>query len=131
MSRIGRLPVSIPDAVKLHVSDGTVRVEGPKGTLTRSPRARGLRHRRGEDGAGAAPRRHPSRAQRPRSHPQARRQHGAGGVTRASRKVLEISGVGYRAEARGNVLILTLGFSHPIAYQLPQGITARSSARSW
>jgi large subunit ribosomal protein L6 len=40
-------------------------------------------------------------------------------------KVLEITGVGYRAEARGQLLYLTLGYSHPIAYQLPKGITAK------
>ena len=40
-------------------------------------------------------------------------------------RVLEITGVGYRAEARGQVLFLTLGYSHPIAYQLPEGITAK------
>src|SRR5262249_10566355 len=47
------------------------------------------------------------------------------GVGSGFTKVLEISGVGYRAEARGNVLFLTLGYSHPIAYQLPPGVTAK------
>src|SRR5262249_60941531 len=47
------------------------------------------------------------------------------GVGSGFTKVLEISGVGYRAEARGNVLFLTLGYSHPIAYQLPPGATAK------
>ena len=47
------------------------------------------------------------------------------GVGTGFTKILEISGVGYRAEARGNVLFLTLGYSHPIAYQLPPGVTAK------
>src|SRR5882724_3587454 len=47
------------------------------------------------------------------------------GVNKGFTRVLEINGVGYRAEARGTVLFLTLGYSHPIAFQLPQGITAK------
>jgi large subunit ribosomal protein L6 len=124
MSRIGRLPVAIPDTVKLHVSDGTIRVEGPKGTLMRSLEPEvsvtvegktAIVHRRDD-------------TRRARSvHGLTRKLlanmvRGAGtGFT----KVLEISGVGYRAESRGNVLFLTLGYSHPIAYQLPAGITAK------
>jgi large subunit ribosomal protein L6 len=47
------------------------------------------------------------------------------GVTKGFTRVLEITGVGYRADARGNLLWLTLGYSHPIAYQLPSGVTAK------
>jgi large subunit ribosomal protein L6 len=47
------------------------------------------------------------------------------GVGKGFSRVLEINGVGYRAEARGSVLFMTLGYSHPIAFQLPQGITAK------
>jgi large subunit ribosomal protein L6 len=47
------------------------------------------------------------------------------GVTKGFTRVLEITGVGYRADARGNLLWLTLGYSHPIAYQLPPGVTAK------
>jgi large subunit ribosomal protein L6 len=47
------------------------------------------------------------------------------GASNGFRRVLEINGVGYRAEARGNVLFLTLGYSHPIAFQLPAGISAK------
>jgi large subunit ribosomal protein L6 len=46
-------------------------------------------------------------------------------VSKGFTRVLEINGVGYRAEARGNVLHMTLGYSHPIAFQLPAGITAK------
>jgi len=46
-------------------------------------------------------------------------------VSKGFTRVLEINGVGYRAEARGNVLFLTLGYSHPIAYQLPAGVSAK------
>jgi large subunit ribosomal protein L6 len=47
------------------------------------------------------------------------------GVSAGFTRVLEINGVGYRADARGNILFLTLGYSHPIAYHLPAGVTAK------
>ena len=124
MSRIGRLPVAIPDAVKLHVSDGTIRVEGPKGTLTRTLDPEVSVTVEGK--TAVVHRRDDSR--------RARSVHGltrkllanmVQGAGTGFTKVLEISGVGYRAEARGNILFLTLGYSHPIAYQLPPGITAK------
>ena len=124
MSRIGRLPISIPANVKLHVSDGSVRVEGPNGTLTRPlmPEVSVVI----EGNTALVQRRDDSR--------RSRSVHGltrmlvanmVQGVGSGFSKVLEITGVGYRAEARGTVLFLTLGYSHPIAYQLPEGITAK------
>jgi large subunit ribosomal protein L6 len=124
MSRIGRLPISIPANVKLHVSDGSVRVEGPNGTLTRPlmPEVSVVI----EGNTALVQRRDDSR--------RSRSMHGltrmlvanmVQGVGSGFSKVLEITGVGYRAEARGTVLFLTLGYSHPIAYQLPEGITAK------
>jgi len=124
MSRIGRLPVEIPQGVKVHVTDGRVRVEGPRGVLERplepevtvaveGPR---IMVRRRDDSR------------------RARSLHGltrvlvdnmVQGVGKGFSRVLEINGVGYRAEARGPVLFMTLGYSHPIAFQLPPGVTAK------
>jgi large subunit ribosomal protein L6 len=124
MSRIGRLPISIPANVKLHVGDGSVRVEGPNGTLTRPlmPEVSVVI----EGNTALVQRRDDSR--------RSRSVHGltrmlianmVQGAGSGFSKVLEITGVGYRAEVRGTVLFLTLGYSHPIAYQLPEGITAK------
>jgi large subunit ribosomal protein L6 len=124
MSRIGRLPITLPAGVKLHVNDGTVRVEGPKGKLERplipevtvSTEGSVVTLGRVDDSR------------------RARGMHGlmrrllanmVEGVGTGFTRVLEISGVGYRAEARGTILFLTLGYSHPIAFQLPTGITAK------
>jgi large subunit ribosomal protein L6 len=124
MSRVGRLPIVRPDNVKVHVSDGTVRVEGPHGTLTRAlppevsvtVEGKEVVVRRADDSR------------------RARGVHGltrrlianmVEGVAKKFTRVLEINGVGYRAETRGGVLFLTLGYSHPIAYQLPPGVTAK------
>ncbi len=124
MSRIGRMPITVPGGVKVNVTDGTVRVEGPKGTLSRAlPREVTL--------AVQGSTLNVSRVDDSR---RARGVHGLArklvanmveGVSKGFTRVLEISGVGYRAEARGNVLHLTLGYSHPIAYQLPPGVTAK------
>ena len=124
MSRIGRMPISIPANVKLHVADESVRVEGPNGTLTRPllPEVSVVI----EGNTALVHRRDDSR--------RARSIHGltrklianlVQGAGSGFSRVLEITGVGYRAEARGQVLFLTLGYSHPIAYQLPEGITAK------
>ena len=124
MSRIGRLPIAIPKGVTVEQAAGEVRVRGPKGQLaqrlppgiTMEIRSETLQLVRGDD------------ASLNRGlHGLARRlvANMVDGVTKGFTRVLEISGVGYRAEARGNVLWLTLGYSHPIAYQLPAGVTAK------
>jgi large subunit ribosomal protein L6 len=124
MSRIGKLPVALPQGVKVEVSEGRVRAQGPRGTLERAVvpevsiavEGNVLRVTRRDD------------SRRGRSL------HGltrvlidqmVRGVSKGFTRVLEINGVGYRADARGNVLFLTLGYSHPIAFHLPPGITAK------
>ena len=124
MSRIGRLPITVPAGVKVHVADGLVRVEGPKGKLERriDPEVDVTV----EGPSVLVTRRDDSR--------RARSVHGltrmlvdnmVQGAGKGFTRVLEINGVGYRAEPRGNLLFLTLGYSHPIAYQLPAGVTAK------
>src|SRR5262245_29197879 len=124
MSRIGRLPIPVPAGVKVHVAEGRVRAEGPKGVLERQiePETAVVV----ESGKVVITRSDDSR--------RSRSLHGLTrvlvsnllrGVGQGFTRVLEINGVGYRAEARGNVLFLTLGYSHPIAYQLPAGVSAK------
>jgi len=118
------MPIAVPGGVKVNVADGTVRVEGPKGKLTRTlPREVTLAIESGTVNV--------SRIEETR---RARGIHGltrklvanmVEGVSKGFTRVLEINGVGYRADARGSVLHLTLGYSHPIAFQLPAGITAK------
>jgi large subunit ribosomal protein L6 len=124
MSRIGRMPITVPGGVKVHVADGTVRVEGPKGKLAREvPREVTV----AVEGAKV-------NVARTDDSRRARGIHGltrklvanmVDGVSKGFTRVLEINGVGYRAEARGAVLHMTLGYSHPIAFHLPPGITAK------
>jgi large subunit ribosomal protein L6 len=123
VSRLGKVPVRIPDKVKVAVKDGAVAVEGPKGKLN-EPLLTGV-DIKVENGGVLVGRTGDSRAERS-AQGLMRRQviNMLQGVTQGFSRVLEINGVGYRADARGNVVHLTLGFSHPILYQLPPGVSA-------
>jgi large subunit ribosomal protein L6 len=121
MSRIGRLPIPIPDGVDVAVDGSLVRVKGPKGELSQAV-SRDLSIER-EDST--------LRVTRPTDRPQHRALHGltrslifnmVEGVTNGFEKRLEIQGVGYRAQLKGNTLELALGFSHPVRMEAPAGI---------
>lgn len=118
MSRIGKQPVAIPAGVKVSVKDRQVAVEGPKGKLNLNlPEHTGAKVEEGKilvsrDGDDA----------------QARAMHGLGralinnmvkGVSLGYVKKLEIQGVGFKAAVQGNIVNMTLGYSHPINYSLP------------
>jgi large subunit ribosomal protein L6 len=123
MSRIGRAPIAVPSGVNIEVSDRTITVTGPQGTLSRTlPGAIAVRQ---EDSS--------LLVERPDDQRQNRALHGltrslvanmVTGVTAGFTKELEIVGVGYRAQARGtNALELALGFSHPVVVDAPEGVT--------
>ena len=121
MSRIGRLPIAVPSGVDVSVEGATVSIKGPKGTLSRdiAPQLTIVR----EDGT--------LRVERPDDAKQSRELHGltrtlianmVTGVTTGYRKGLEITGVGYRAQLVGRKLQLSLGYSHPIEIDPPEGV---------
>jgi large subunit ribosomal protein L6 len=121
MSRIGRLPIEIPSGVDVQIDNGLVRVKGPKGELSQAV-SRDLTFER-EDGR--------LLVKRPTDRGEHRALHGltrslvfnmVQGVTEGFEKRLEIQGVGYRAQLRGNTLELALGFSHPVRIDAPEGI---------
>src|ERR1700687_3565757 len=124
MSRIGRLPIHLDKAVKASVAGDTVKAEGPKGKLE-------LKLHPGfsvEITDGQIVVKRPGDTHKERSiHGLMRKlvANMAEGVGKGFTKVLEINGVGYRAEARGSQINMTLGYSHPIVYQLPPGVTAK------
>ncbi len=124
MSRIGKLAVEIPQGVKVHVADGRVRVEGPRGVLERrlEPEVTVA-----VEGPKVTVKRHDDsrRARSVHGLTRALVDNMVAGVGKGFTRTLEINGVGYRAEARGAVLFFTLGYSHPIAFQLPKGVTVK------
>jgi large subunit ribosomal protein L6 len=124
MSRIGRQPVAIPAGVTVTVGDESISVKGPKGELDRS--LPGQITVSVEDGQVVF--------ERPDDKKEHRSLHGLVraltnnmviGVTDGFMKGLEIEGVGYRAEVKGNTLVLTLGFSHPVEMPVPDGLSVK------
>ena len=123
MSRIGKLPVPVPDGVDVTLDGLTVTVKGPKGELTRTM-PEGVTLSRDDDGAVVVTRNGESRTERSR--------HGLvrtlianmiEGVTSGYAKSLELVGVGYRAASKGSDLELQVGFSHPVTIEAPAGIS--------
>jgi large subunit ribosomal protein L6 len=122
MSRIGRLPVSIPSGVDVTIDGQTVKVKGPKGELSHEVAAP-ITVDKGENGIEVS---------RPDDERNSRSLHGLTrtlinnmvlGVTEGYEKKLEIHGTGYRVQARGSNLEFALGYSHPITVEPPAGIT--------
>lgn len=127
MSRIGNKPVPVPDKVTVTVEGNTVKVTGPKGELTQAFRPEmKVRVEAGK-----------VLVERPSDTKPHRALHGltralianmVQGVTAGYRKSLEIIGVGYKAEKKGKNLVLTVGYSHPVQYPEPQGITISTAS---
>ncbi len=128
MSRVGKLPVKIPEKVKVTVDGSTVKVEGPKGktSFPFNPKMK-IQVDKGE-----------VKVLRPDETTLARSLHGLTrtlvknaieGVTKGYERSLDIVGVGFKAEAKGKEVHFTLGFSHPVVFKLPEGITAEVDAK--
>jgi large subunit ribosomal protein L6 len=123
MSRIGKLPITVPAGVDVTIDGRTVSVKGPKGTLTHTV-AEPITVERDEDGTLAV--------KRPNDERQSRSLHGLSrtlvfnmivGVTQGYEKKMEIHGVGYRVLAKGSDLEFALGYSHPVPVKAPDGIS--------
>lgn len=124
MSRVGKLPISIPSGVDLKIADSVIEVKGPKGVLRLAT--------------------HPAIAVNVDNNTVsvtpvedtriARQQHGlrrtllanaVTGVTKGFEKSLEVIGVGYKVNVQGNTIVLNVGYSHPVNFVLPDGIQAK------
>jgi large subunit ribosomal protein L6 len=123
MSRIGKKPVDIPAGVDVKLLDDNITVKGPKGELNWSVPA----------GAVVSVQDKRLVVERTGDLKKLRALHGltrsmianmVRGVTEGYQRVLDITGVGYRAQVQGKKVVLSLGYSHPVEFQLPEGITA-------
>ena len=123
MSRVGKMPIAVPAGVTVEIAENNVvTVKGPKGELSRAlPKEMTIR-KEGEEVI----------IERPNDLKKNKALHGLTralinnmviGVNVGFEKTLEINGVGYRAAKQGNVLNLSLGYSHPVEYPEPEGIT--------
>jgi len=123
MSRIGKLPVKIPEKVKVAVAGTTVKFEGPKGkmSLAFNPIVKVVV----ANGELSVTRPDDSRlAKGLHGLTRTMMRNAIDGVTKGYERVLEISGVGFKAEGKGKEINFTLGFSHPVIFKLPEGVTA-------
>ena len=131
MSRVAKKPVGLPKGVTATVSAGSVTVKGAKGSLS-LPLSRGITVAQDEqelvvkvaEGPGA-------KALVPAAG--ATRAHLANmvtGVTKGFERKLELVGVGYRAQVQGKTLNLTLGYSHPVAYPVPEGVSIETPSQT-
>jgi len=125
MSRIGKKPVSIPANVTATIDGGQISVKGPKGTLS-MPLFEDISYTL-EDGAIAVkPANDTKRARAFWGMQRTMVQNLVTGVTEGFSKVLEITGVGYRAASQGKVLNLQLGYSHHVNFPIPEGIEIKT-----
>ena len=129
MSRIAKYPVTVPDKVQVTVNPDEIIVKGPLGTLTHSLNREVVVKL--EEGkvtfAAANESKHANALSGTLRANVANMVHG---VKDGFQKKLTLVGVGYRAQAQGNKLNLTLGFSHPIAYPLPEGVKAETPTQT-
>ncbi len=123
MSRIGKKPVDVPAGVEVKLNRNNISVKGPKGQLARELHPKMIV--RQEEGKVVV--------ERPSDQKLYRSLHGltrtlvsnmVAGVTQGFERVLLINGVGYKAEAQGDKLVLNLGYSNPVNYKLPKGVSA-------
>ncbi len=122
MSRIGRLPIAIPTGVEVKIEGSKVSVKGPLGLMEQEFSSEiGIKLENGH-----------LIIERPNDQPRVRALHGTTrallinmvqGVSKGFVRVLEVNGVGYRAELYGQDLVLNVGYSHPVKYPAPDGIT--------
>jgi large subunit ribosomal protein L6 len=129
VSRIGKRPIPVPSGVKVELNGSAVRVEGPKGVLTRTLSSEIQVALQGAEVV----------VTRPSDAPKHRALHGltrtlvanmVQGVSTGFEKRLELVGVGYRAAKQGEKLVLTVGYSHPVEINPPEGITIQVPANN-
>jgi len=129
MSRIGKQPISIPSGVKVALAGAEISVQGPKGKLQRVLNS-SVKVEVEADTVRVCPPENPRETTALQGLTRTLIANMVEGVTKGYQRILEISGVGYRAEMKGKVLALALGYSHPVEYPLPEGVSAEVDAKT-
>ena len=129
MSRVAKKPINLPAGVKVDVSGQAVNVQGPKGSLAHLLHSDVSLALEG-DVLNVIPRSEAATARAQAGIARAILSNMVEGVAKGFEQKLEIVGVGYRAQAKGDVLSLTLGFSHPVDFPVPAGITIETPTQT-
>lgn len=129
MSRVAKKPVTIPQGLTINIGAGEITVKGSKGTLHMNvPKVVNIVHQ--ENVINVSPNDDTAQANALAGAMRAIVSNMVEGVSKGYEKKLELVGVGYRAQAQGKQLNLTLGFSHPVAFPVPEGITIETPSQT-
>ena len=126
MSRIGKKPIAVPGGVTASVESGTLTVKGPKGTLAMKLLDDLVKYEIGEGEIRVTPLVDAQRNRAAWGMQRTNVQNLVTGVTEGFSKVLEITGVGYRAQAQGRNQRLQLGYSHDVNFPVPEGVEVKT-----
>src|SRR3990172_5635134 len=129
MSRIGNLPVPLPKGVEVNIAPDAVSVKGPLGTLTQ-PLTKAVRLKKDGDALVVETANDSNHANAMSGTLRAILSNMVAGVTKGFERKLALVGVGYRAQAQGDRLNLTLGFSHPVVHQMPKGVKVETPTQT-
>jgi len=129
MSRIGNLPVAVPKGVEVTLGAGQIAVKGPLGTLTQSLSSK-IKVEKQNDSLNVVATEQSNVANAMSGTARALVANMVHGVTKGFEKRLTLVGVGYRAQAQGDKLNLTLGFSHPVVHQMPKGVKVETPSQT-
>ena len=123
MSRVGKKPIPIPEKTKVSCKEGTVTVQGKNGTLTQT-----LHHaidlKIEADQVNVIMKAEDRKSRALQGLTRSLVNNMVLGVSKGFERILEINGIGYRAESKGKSILFSLGYSHPIDFPLPEGVTA-------
>jgi large subunit ribosomal protein L6 len=126
MSRIGKKPIAVPGGVTASLESGTLTVKGPKGTLAMKILDDLVKYEIAEGEIRVSPSTASQRSRAAWGMQRTNVQNLVTGVTEGFQKVLEITGVGYRAQAQGKNLRLQLGYSHDVNFPVPEGVEVKT-----
>jgi large subunit ribosomal protein L6 len=129
MSRVGRLPVALPKGVEANGAADAVSIKGPLGTLA-LPLTKDVRVKKDGDTLAVEVANDSDRADAMSGTVRATVANMITGVTKGFEKKLTLVGVGYRAQAQGDKLNLSLGFSHPVVHQMPKGVKCETPTQT-
>jgi large subunit ribosomal protein L6 len=129
MSRIGNLPIPLPKGVEINIAADAVAVKGPLGTLTQ-PLTKDVRLKQDGEALVVEAVNDSNRANAMSGTVRAILANMVAGVTKGFERKLALVGVGYRAQAQGDRLNLTLGFSHPVVHQMPKGVKVETPTQT-